>query len=186
MPSILLIHAHPQVPSSRANRALLERAQALPFVTVRDLYALYPHFFVDVAAEQALLVEHDTVVLQHPLYWYSVPPLMKQWIDTVLAQGWAYGKGGTALVGKRWIHAITTGGSARAYGPGTQNRFTLDALLAPLQQTARLCGTYWLAPFVVHSAELLDDASLAAEAERYADALLRLHVLDPATLPAEE
>ena len=63
-------------------------------VTFHDLYELYPDFDVQVEQEQELLISHDMIILQHPFYWYSCPPLLKQWIDLVLEHGWAYGKEG--------------------------------------------------------------------------------------------
>ena len=97
---IVVVYAHPYPDRSRAGRALLEAVQGLPDVEVRSLYELYPDFGIDVEAEQEALTRADTIVWQHPLYWYSVPGLLKHWFDKVLA-GWAYGEGGTALVGKR-------------------------------------------------------------------------------------
>jgi putative NADPH-quinone reductase len=87
LPSILVIFAHPNIRHSRANRALLEAAGSIPRVTVRDIYHLYPHGYIDVAAEQQALEKADVIVLQHPFYWYSVPALMKEWIDRTLTSG---------------------------------------------------------------------------------------------------
>ena len=64
-------------------------------VEVRDLYALYPDYLIDVAAEQARWRDAQLVVWQHPIHWYGMPPLLKLWVDEVLAFGWAYGPGGT-------------------------------------------------------------------------------------------
>jgi hypothetical protein len=69
-----------------------------------------------VRREQELLLAHDLIVLQHPLYWYSTPPLVKQWIDLVLEYGWAYGEHGIALRGKRLLSVISAGGSESSYG----------------------------------------------------------------------
>ncbi len=44
------------------------------------------------------------------MQWYSVPPLMKLWMDKVLSHGWAYGHNGIALRGKSLLWAVTTGG----------------------------------------------------------------------------
>ena len=165
--ALLLLYAHPDVPRSRVNAALRTRAGELPGVTVHDLYARYPDFFVDVPREQALLQAHDTIVLQHPFHWYGVPALAKLWIDEVLARGWAYGPGGTRLAGKRWAHAISAGGAAAAYGPGGGHGFTMTEFLRPLERTAGLCGMHWLEPFVVHSADDLSDDALSDAARRY-------------------
>ena len=53
MPRILVILAHPQLEHSRANRALADAARAAG-IEVRDLYARYPDYLIDVAAEQAV------------------------------------------------------------------------------------------------------------------------------------
>jgi len=164
---VLVLFAHPAFQGSRVQRRLLEAARATPGLTVHDLYEAYPDYEVDVAREQALLLEHDTFVLQHPFYWYGVPPLMKQWLDLVLEHGWAYGRAGTALVGRQAFSALSTGGGAGSYRPEGSNRYTIEQFLAPLEQTFRLCGVEWLRPFVVHGTHALDDDDIAAAAARY-------------------
>lgn len=44
----------------------------------------------DVAFEQARIDRADTLVLVYPVYWWSMPALMKGWIDRVFANGWAF------------------------------------------------------------------------------------------------
>jgi glutathione-regulated potassium-efflux system ancillary protein KefG len=165
---ILLHYVHPAPQKSRANRALLAAARGVPGVTVNDLYECYPDFHLDVAREQALLLEHEVVVFQHPFYWYSAPALLKEWQDLVLTLGFAYGPGGTKLEGKTLGSALTTGGPAEAYSASGHNRFTIAALLAPFDQTAHLCGMRYAEPFVVYAAPRLSAAELRAEATRYA------------------
>ena len=100
---VLILFAHPALEKSRVNRRLSAAVSSLPGVTFHDLYEAYPDFDVDVRREQELLGSHDLVVLQHPFFWYSIPPLLKQWIDLVLEHGWAYGSEGKALVGKEAV-----------------------------------------------------------------------------------
>lgn len=171
---VLVLLAHPALHRSRANRPMSIAARGVSGVTVHDLYESYPDHDVDVAHEQALLAAHDVVVLQHPFYWYSTPSLVKEWIDQVLLFGWAYGPNGNALRGKCWIHAFSTGGPAHAYGPDGHNRFTLRQLLAPLDQTAHLCGMRFLPPFVVHRSLALDPAAIASVVSRYEALLIAL------------
>ncbi|MDX2019962.1 MAG: NAD(P)H-dependent oxidoreductase [Deltaproteobacteria bacterium] len=172
--SLLILYAHPASHRSRLNRRLLAEALSVPGVLVHDLYEEYPDFHIEVRREQELLVAHDTVVFQHPFYWYSVPALLKQWMDLVLKHGWAYGKGGTALQGKRWLTAVTTGGPEAAYQEEGANRFTMRQLLAPLEQTARLCGMEFLEPFITHAAHRISDADLEAQAHAYRKLLASL------------
>lgn len=107
---ILIIYAHPYPHHSHANKRMLEQAGTLENVEIRSLYHLYPDFNIDVAAEQEALSRASLIVWQHPMQWYSVPPLLKLWMDKVLTHGWAYGHGGTALHGKHLLWAVTTGG----------------------------------------------------------------------------
>lgn len=176
----LLTLAHPALERSRANRALAKAAKALSGVTFHDLYETYPDFGVDIETEQQRLVEHDVVVLQFPLFWYSPPALLKEWLDLVWLHGFAYGLGGDALAGKRLLVACTTGGPAQAYHAKGYNRFGLDDFLRPLEQTAYLCGMVWETPFVVHGAAMKNDEQLKAEALRYQARLAGLLSADDA------
>jgi len=170
---ILVLLAHPELEQSRANRRLLDAALALQqggsrSVAVRDLYALYPDYLLDVETEQALLAAARLVVWQHPIRWYGMPPLMKLWCDDVLAFGWAYGPGGDALRGKDVWLVASTGGAEDSYRPDGYNRYFFDAFLPPYEQTAALCGMRFLPPLVLHGAHRVSDGELAEHAQSYA------------------
>ncbi len=165
---VLIVFAHPVLERSRVNRRLMEAVRDLPGVTVDDLYEEYPTLGIDVGREQARLLAHDVIVLQHPFYWYSAPAIVKEWLDLVLTHGWAYGHGGTALKGKIIFNAVSTAGGHDAYHAAGYNRFTMRQLLAPFDQTAYLCGMRYLAPFVVHGAlRLVGDRDLRPRADGY-------------------
>lgn len=185
---VLVLLCHPALERSRVNRRLAAAARDVPGVTVHDLYEAYPDLDVDVAREKALLDAHAAVVWQHPFYWYSAPALLKQWQDLVLEFGWAYGPGGTALRGKVLLPAISTGGREEAYRPEGFNRHTVRQLLAPVEQTARLCGMGMLPPFVVHATHRLEDDAILDHAAAYARVLaaLRDGRLDPASLAGDD
>ena len=171
---VLVVLAHPAMERSRANKAMEAAARDAPGVTVVDLYELYPDFAIDVRAEQKRLVACGGVVVQFPMYWYSTPALLKEWFDLVWLHGFAYGRGGTALKGKRLMAACSTGGSAQTYGRKGSNRFTIEEFLRPLEQTAALCGMEWETPFVLHASAVKDEAALAREALAYRRRLLAL------------
>ncbi|MEE8435884.1 MAG: NAD(P)H-dependent oxidoreductase [bacterium] len=168
MKKILVLFAHPAYQNSRTNRRLIEALTGAEHIRVHDLYEVYPDFHIDVGREQALLRDHDLIVFQHPLYWYSSPSLLKEWQDLVLEFGFAYGQGGTALQGKRLLSVITTGGGAEAYRPEGINRFQIGELLRPFDQTAHLCGMAYLPPFVVHATHrLASEEQIAPYAKGY-------------------
>lgn len=167
MSRTLVLLAHPDLGSSRVNSALADAVRDLPGVTLRDLAAARAERGFDAAAEQRLLVEHDTVVLQFPWYWYSVPGILKEWMDQVLTYGFAYGTGGTALHGKTLQVVTTTGGPGESYQAGGYNRFTMTELMRPIHATAHLCGMPLAEPLVVHGVRVLDDEALASYGARY-------------------
>jgi glutathione-regulated potassium-efflux system ancillary protein KefF len=172
MADLLILAAHPTLEHSRVTRALMTAAQSeAPGAEVRDLYALYPDYYIDVAAEQALLASARLVVWLHPVHWYSMPPLMKLWLDEVFAFGWAYGPGGSALRGKDLWLAASTGGPGQSYRPDGYNRYFFDAFLHPYEQTAALVGMRWLPPLVLHGAHRATDAAIAAHAATFAERL---------------
>ena len=173
MNRVLLMYAHPALEKSRVNAQLLETAAGVAGITLHDLYQLYPDYDVDVKAEQKKLSEHDVILLQHPFYWYSPPPLVKQWEDLVLEHGWAYGQKGKALTGKKWMHVISTGGPEMAYQHTGWNRFTVREFLRPLEQTALLCGMHFLPPYLVQGTHRLKPPDLARHRDEYRRVLER-------------
>lgn len=150
MPRTLVIHAHPSPRQSVVVRSLLKTLESAPHTSVRSLYQLYPDFDIDVSAEQAALVQADLLVWLAPVYWYSVPALLKHWFDQVLAHGWAFGPGGDALRGKAAWWVASAGGSLADYAPGGVHRRPFADFTAPIEQTARFCGMRWLPPHIQH------------------------------------
>ena len=175
-PAVLVLVAHPALEQSRVNQRLLQaigatRADSDSQIVVRDLYALYPDYLIDVQAERSQLATAQLVVWQHPIHWYGMPPLMKLWLDEVLGFGWAYGPGGHALAGKHLWLVASTGSPEEAYHPSGHNRYFFDAFLPPYEQTATLCGMRFLPPLLLHGAHRVDNAELDSHAEMYAQRL---------------
>jgi glutathione-regulated potassium-efflux system ancillary protein KefF len=131
---VYVLAAHPDWRDSRVNSRLLAAAQAVPGMDVNDLYGSYPDYAIDVPAEQARLAAAQLVVLVHPVQWYSMPALLKLWLDEVLTWGWAYGAGGTALRGKDLWLVATTGGPNR---PTTRRATTATSLTPSCRPTSR-------------------------------------------------
>ncbi|KAF7773898.1 hypothetical protein PCIT_a0240 [Pseudoalteromonas citrea] len=146
---ILVILAHPDINNgSNANKVILDALIQQQDIKVKDLHTLYPDSKIDVLAEQSALLESDLIVFQHPLHWYSVPSVLKEWMDSVLLYGFAYGEGGNKLLGKKLLISTTIGGPEESYRPGGHNSFPMSDFLKPLQQTALFCGMDFINPIL--------------------------------------
>lgn len=165
---ISLILAHPNLDASIANRALLEAVSELPDIEVADLHALYPSGAIDAEAETERLLAADRLVLQFPMYWYSTPPILKQWQDSVLTPMlYIRPDIGARLKGLPLRIATTLSGEAEAYREEGRVGFTVAQLLAPLHATARRAGLVWETPFIVHDMRSPTPEALALHASRY-------------------
>ena len=171
----LVLLSHPTLATSKANAHLVAAIRGMPGVEIRHLEALYPDGRIDVAAEQAAAAAAERIVFQFPFYWYSVPPLLKRWMDDVFEFGWAYGPGGTKLKGKTLQPVLTTGGAENAYRPGGYNLYPVRELLRPLEVTANLMGMTLAEPLVLYGVPNIpglavshdSGGAIAAFAERY-------------------
>ena len=170
---ICVVHAHPYPSRSRTNGALANALRGLNGIDFRPLYEMYPDFDIDVAAEQKALEEARAVVLLHPVFWYSTPALLKHWFDKVLAFGWAYGEGGTALHGKHCLWVPTTGGDERDFALSGIHAHPFTTYVPSIEQTARFCGMHWEPPYVIHDAIALDDVALARHVAAVEERLAR-------------
>ncbi|TXH36178.1 MAG: flavodoxin family protein [Burkholderiaceae bacterium] len=166
---ILAFHPHPA--RSRVQQAWLRRLRDAPEFHVHQVDAAYPDWRIDVAREQALLERSRHVVFMHPLYWYSVTPMMKLWLDEVLKFGWAFGPGVDRLAGKTWRHVVSTGATQADYQAGGFNEYTISELFKPWQRSAAMVGMRYLPPFLLHDSHSQDDAALARSGEQLLDAL---------------
>lgn len=145
----------------------------------------------DIAHEQQKLLWADTVIFQFPLWWFSMPALMKGWIDRVYACGFAYGVGehndshwgdrygeGT-LAGKRAMLIVTTGGWAEHYSPRGING-PIDDILFPIQHGMLFYpGFSVLPPLVFYRSDKTDAQHFAAQCDMLAQRLDTLDTIAP-------
>lgn len=160
MKKILILFAHPAFSKSRINKSLIHSIDGMENITINNLYEKYPDFYIDVKAEQKLLLENDIIIWHHPFYWYSAPSIIKEWMDLVLEHGFAYGAQGRALEGKWALSVISTGGRKEVYCAAGSNHFTVNQFLTPFKQSANLCRMKYLPPFVVHGSHTITKEAL--------------------------
>lgn len=188
--NVLIVYAHPDPQSLNASLkdfAVQHLRAAGHAVQVSDLYAMEwnatlaageiperERHRADVLREQEKLRWADTVIFQFPLWWFSMPAIMKGWFDRVYTLGFGYGVGehsdrrwgdrygeGT-LAGKRAMLMVTTGGWESHYGPRGING-AIEDLLFPIQHGMLFYpGMEVLPPFLLYRTRTVDEARFAA------------------------
>ncbi|MBK5144106.1 glutathione-regulated potassium-efflux system ancillary protein KefG [Budviciaceae bacterium BWR-B9] len=169
LPKALVLFAHPEPKRSVANKALLKVIRNLDNVTVRDLYAYYPDFFINAHREHQLLRDHEVIIFQFPIHTYSCPALMKEWIDRVLNLQFAGSIGANELSGKRFRLVVTAGATESNYQPGGSVGYTFDDILLPFKIMAKACGMEWIEPMIIYRARRLEEDELQQHALKYAE-----------------
>ena len=111
MKRLTTILAHKDYENSIANKTIIEAlVKHFPDMSLRHLMNLYPNYAIDIEREQENLRASDVILLQFPIYWYSMPAILKKWFEDVLAYGFAYGEGGEGLLGKKLLIRCPAGG----------------------------------------------------------------------------
>ena len=129
----------------------------------------------------------DLLLLQFPLWWYSLPAILKGWIDRVFAMGFAYDIGRTfdngPLAGRRAMVAVTTGGLESSFAAGALNP-PIDEILFHIHYGMfRVTGMQVLPPFVAHGVVRISDEQRSALLDRYRERLLSLEHAVPLAFP---
>jgi len=145
-------------------------------------------FAADIAAEQEKLFACDILILQFPLWWFSLPAVLKGWVDRVFAMGRVYGGGHWydrgRLSGRRAMLSVTVGGPSSMYGPDGLNG-DIDALLYPIQHgMLRFVGFDVLPPFISWQPARIPLAQREVYLAAYAQRLDQLRTLKPLHFPS--
>jgi NAD(P)H dehydrogenase (quinone) len=140
----------------------------------------------DVTDEQAKLLWADALILAFPLWWFSMPAILKGWIDRVYSFGFAYGVGEHSerrwgdrygegrLAGKRAMLIVPAGGWETHYGPRGING-PIDDLLFPINHGVLFYPGYdVLPPFVTYRADRMDDAGFKDTSDALRDRMRAL------------
>lgn len=127
----------------------------------------------DIAREQDKLRWADAVILQFPLWWFSMPAILKGWVERVYAYGFAYGVGEHSdahwgdrygegmMAGKRAMLIVTTGGWESHYGARGING-PIDDILFPIQHGMLYYpGFDVLPPYLIYRTSRMDTARYA-------------------------
>ncbi len=143
MKNVLVVSGHTDLKNSVANKKILEELKKIPNIEIDCLSELYPDYRIDVEKEQEKLLKADIIVLQYPLFWYSMPSLLEKWMEDVFKHGFSHGRIGDKLKGKKLIASFTTGAPKESY----QN---IEDYLNPIKGTCALCQMEYIGCVVTY------------------------------------
>lgn len=145
----------------------------------------------DVQAEMDKLLWADVLILQFPLWWFTMPAILKGWVDRVYAYGFAYGVGEHSdrrwgdrygegmFAGKRAMLVVTAGGWEEHYAPRGING-PIEDLLFPINHgVLHYPGYDVLPPFVTYRTDRLDEAGFERVTERLRERIRTLATTTP-------
>lgn len=142
----------------------------------------------DITAELAKLKKADLVIFNFPLYWFSVPAILKGWIDRVLISGVCYGglrfydQGG--LKGKKALVSLTLGGREHMFGENAIHGELIDGMLRPLLRgTLAYVGLEVLPPFIGYHVPYISQEAREQMLVDYKNHLNNLDNLTPLRYP---
>ena len=132
-------------------------------------------FSPNLATEQEKLERCDIMIWQFPLWWFTVPGILKGWVDRVFAMGRVYGQGRTYKTGvnkgKRALMSLTTGGIEDHYIEGGNNG-DIYGILRPIHRgMLEFTGFSVLAPHIIYGPARMSPENREAELQRWKDRL---------------
>ncbi|ERO60444.1 NAD(P)H-dependent oxidoreductase [Pseudomonas piscis] len=144
----------------------------------------------DIQGELDKLLWADLLILNFPVYWFSVPAMLKGWIDRVLVSGVCYGgkrfydQGG--LVGKKALLSLTLGGREHMFGQGAIHGPLEDMLRPLLRGTLAYVGCQVLEPFVAWHVPYISQDAREGFLAQYRQRLERIDEEQPLVFPRLE
>lgn len=160
---ILNIVAHPNLAMSQVNRVWIQSIQSYPEVTIHHLYEEYAYRPINVYRERELLLQHDRIVFQFPLYWYSTPAVLKQWQDEVLSYLWSKNEG-HRLAGKELLLAVSIGDPQEVF---QSKGFTIEEIMRPLELMAISHQITFLPIFAFFNASRANEEEIENSAKEF-------------------
>lgn len=156
MNKTLVILAHDDIENSILNSRFKKELENEENIIYKDLNSLYPTYKIDVQKEQDELTNVSKIVFQFPMYWYSVPSALKNWMDKVYSYGFSYivDESGAfvpmALKGKEFQVIVTMGANEESFvGEG---RLSVKECLNSCFYTSKMLGMKELEPIFFYGA----------------------------------
>ncbi|MBU3599863.1 NAD(P)H-dependent oxidoreductase [Polynucleobacter sp. 30F-ANTBAC] len=142
----------------------------------------------DIQAEIDKLKWCDVLIFNFPMYWFSVPAILKGWIDRVFISGFCYGgkrfydQGG--LKGKKGLMAFTLGGREHMFGEDKIHGDMSTMLRPLLRGSMAYVGLSVLPPFIGWHVPYITDEDRQILLKQYREYLTNLDQLEPLSFPS--
>lgn len=151
----LILISHPKFEDSGTQQFLKTSFYSLDDVKYQVIDELYGQSDgIDIEKEQSALKGFDRIIFQFPMYWYSSPASLKQFMDDVFTRNYIVAN--WALKTKELGIVVTLGDAKADFQAGGSEQFTISELLRPLQAFAHKAGIQYLKPFVVDQFGYMD------------------------------
>lgn len=167
--NVLVLLSHPYLSTSKTHLAISTKLASTAGVTVRHIDQLSrngEHF--DAKEEQKLWEDADSIILEFPLYWYHSPASLKQYLDDVLTENWAY-QDAYKLEGKNLQVLTTTGGIEELYSAKGEHGFSLSEILTPYKAIASFTKMNYLPELAIYAANFLKPEELESQITQVCD-----------------
>jgi NAD(P)H dehydrogenase (quinone) len=142
----------------------------------------------DIKAELDKLVWADLIIFNFPIYWFSMPAIMKGWLDRVFVSGRCYGgmrfydRGG--LKGKKALVSLTLGGQPHMFDPDGVHGPLPDMLKHLLRGTLGYLGFDVLPPFIGWHVPYISQSARTTLLAEYRARLLSIETQEPLDFPS--
>ncbi len=163
----------------------LEREDSSAFRYQREQIHAHKNalFAPELKAEMDKLLWADFVMFQFPLWWFSLPAILKGWVDRVFAMGFSYDLGRAYDTGffprKRGMLALTTGAPPPTYTAQGKNGDINQLLLHINRGMLYFLGLQVLPPFIAYSAARVTPEQRTAYLDAFRERLLTLESTEP-------
>jgi putative NADPH-quinone reductase len=168
----LLVIGHPAFNNSIASKTVAKTICKIDNVNCRNLIELYPSYKINVYEEQIILLNADLIIFQFPIYWASMPAILKLWIDEVFTNGFAFGSE-YKLKGKKLLVSTSLSGKNDI----ESNNNVLNKILFPFKGLTEFCKMEYITPFALYEMNYSlnkPTSFFIKKAEKYADKLLNM------------
>ena len=175
MENILVVTGHTHENNSVGNKEIIKLLKTkYSNAKFDNLTKLYPNYKIDIEKEREKLLWADIIIIQSPLFWYSMTSLIMKWLEDVFEHGWAYGSKGHALDEKKVIIGITAGSSIEDYTKGGKMGITVDEIMKPIKLIFKFCRMNYLGD--VFTGGMFNTGNSTDEEKRKMQSLAKLHV----------